>query len=107
MEDEAVDMAWQPQLVDPDNAMIALPPRDVAVQILDAATGKPLPAVIRALGSEVLRPVVTDGTSPAHLSLSPGTWEFLAARPRSNGWALTNGWRHGTSSVLITAGESA
>jgi len=78
LEDEAVDVAWTPALVDPDGALIALPPREVDVQVLDATTGKPLPAVIRALGSEVVRPVVTDGSSPARLSLAPGTWELLA-----------------------------
>jgi len=78
LNDEAVDVVWSPELLDPQMALVALPPRSVSVQVLDATTGAPLPAVIRALGREVIEPTATDGTTPAQLLLSPGTWELLA-----------------------------
>ena len=78
LEDDAVALSWSPELVAPDYATVALPPRPVTVRVLDRATGAPVAATIRALGADVVAPVQSTVETPATLKLEPGTWEFLA-----------------------------
>ena len=77
--ERGASLTWRPTRKTPATVMAALKPRDVEVRVFDRATRAPVPAMVRALGSEVHPPVDTGPDGQAELQLMPGAWEIVAS----------------------------
>jgi outer membrane protein OmpA-like peptidoglycan-associated protein len=52
------------------------------VVVKDRATGEPTPALVRAIGDEILPPTESGSDGRLQLKLPPGPWEIIASNPK-------------------------